>query len=379
MSLSSVDAGSAGGTSGKVLLVLNVPPPYGGGEILASILADKLSEDEQFLIYAYSRAKSSKASQGKISLGNICFGLKLIRAVREIIRKDQPHKIYMSLPKSFTAFIRMAPIISYAVKRGVKVYGELAGARFSFVEDGGWKKEVGLHFLRRVYSFHFLGKHIADHYQEYGFTNCSNFPNGVELPAQGIPRNFTSLQGAMLNLLYVGALNESKGVGRIIEAVALCLEKGINVRCTLIGEWSDTRYGEIINNRISELRIADSLHFTGLLKGEEKWQFYQEAEILVHPTSWDGQPLTILEAMGMGCAVISTQVGAIPDTVCDGRNGLLMERISAEDLYRCIARLASDRELLCRMSEWNVQDFSDSFTTHRYTEHFTRWITNETT
>ena len=59
-----------------VLFVLKVPPPFGGGEIEHQYIYEELRNDYHFLVFA--RKVHSKASQGKIKLANILFGLGMI-------------------------------------------------------------------------------------------------------------------------------------------------------------------------------------------------------------------------------------------------------------------------------------------------------------
>ena len=53
---------------------------------------------------------------------------------------------------------------------------------------------------------------------------------------------------------------------------------------------------------------------------------FRSADVLLHPTRWDGQPVTILEALAFGLPVVATSVGAIPDTIRSGVDGYLMRR-----------------------------------------------------
>ena len=114
--------------------------------------------------------------------------------------------------------------------------------------------------------------------------------------------------------------------------------------------------------------------FTGLLKGSEKWAFYSKAHVLTHPTDLDGQPISILEAMGSGLAVISTHVGAIPDTIEDGVNGYLLPEISADALYEAIRKLYFDRTLLHRMRTQNAQTFQERYELSIYLGNVDRWL-----
>ncbi len=74
-------------------------------------------------------------------------------------------------------------------------------------------------------------------------------------------------------------------------------------------------------------------------------QWYQKADIAVIPTiACEGTSLSCIEALAVGCAVVSTNVGGLPDLVYDGMNGLLVDP-DARSLANAINRLIIDKKL----------------------------------
>ncbi len=80
-------------------------------------------------------------------------------------------------------------------------------------------------------------------------------------------------------------------------------------------------------------------------------QWYQKADIAVIPTiACEGTSLSCIEALAVGCAVVSTNVGGLPDLVYDGMNGLLVDP-DARSLAAAINRLIVDHELRTRLQK----------------------------
>ena len=50
--------------TGKILLVLKTPPPFGGGEILGAYLRDYIRNDNEFKVIEFSSTKKNKGTQG---------------------------------------------------------------------------------------------------------------------------------------------------------------------------------------------------------------------------------------------------------------------------------------------------------------------------
>ncbi len=357
----------------KLLLLLVVPPPYGGGENRALRMAGYFLGRDGVRALTFSRPWANKFTQGRVTFRNIFFGLYYIgrSAMHMIICR--PQIMFFNIPKNIGAFLRMVPLFYLAQILRIKVYGELAGANFLFLEEGGWKKTVGLYFLRKLYSLRFLGESIAKYHEPYGFNNPVVFPNGSEHPCVKTVIDRPP-DHARLELLFVGELSRSKGVGRIVQALHHCREDGLDVCCTLIGEWKDPAFENEMRALIQQNQLNAMIVFTGLLKGSEKWAFYEKAHILTHPTDLDGQPMTILEAMGSGLAIISTRIGAIPDTIEDGVNGMILPEISAEALYSAIRKLYFDRALLHGIRTQNVKTFRERYDLKTYLENVDRWL-----
>jgi glycosyltransferase involved in cell wall biosynthesis len=356
-----------------LLLLLLVPPPYGGGENRGLRMAKYFCQRDGVRTLTFSRPWASKYTQGRVTFRNFFYGLYYIGRSARYMVTDRPEKMFFSIPKNIAAFLRMVPLIYLAQFLRIKVCGELAGANFLFLEEGGWKKAVGVHFLRKFYSIRFLGASVAKHHDPYGFKNTVVFPNGMEHPCVRSSVDYLP-DSARLELLYVGELSRSKGVERIIHALRRCRTEGLDVCCTLIGEWKEAAFEREMQDFIRQNRLDTVIAFTGLLKGNEKWAFYSKAHVLTHPTDLDGQPITILEAMGSGLAVISTHVGAIPDTIKDGVNGYLLPEISAEALYEAIRKLYFDRTLLQRMRTQNAQAFKERYELSTYLGNVARWL-----
>jgi glycosyltransferase involved in cell wall biosynthesis len=81
---------------------------------------------------------------------------------------------------------------------------------------------------------------------------------------------------------------------------------------------------------------------------------YAWADVLVLPSRFEGLPLAILEAQRLGCVVLATAVGAVPEAVTDGVTGLLVSGAQEDDgvVADCAAalrRLADDPALLLRL------------------------------
>ena len=80
-------------------------------------------------------------------------------------------------------------------------------------------------------------------------------------------------------------------------------------------------------------------------------RLFRAADASLLPSAWENFPHTVVEALAVGCPVIATAVGGVPEVVRDGENGLLVAPGDPAALAAAISRFFGDGELRARLSE----------------------------
>ncbi|GAP07776.1 glycosyltransferase [Anaerolinea thermolimosa] len=136
-------------------------------------------------------------------------------------------------------------------------------------------------------------------------------PNGIDLEnvpsitsCQYLAVHFPELAGRRL-FLFLGRLDPSqKGLDILLEAFALANPE--NAALVLAGpDW----HGSIkkLKILIAKLGITERVVFTGPVFGEEKWALFNEIDIYIQLSRWEGLSLSILEALAAGKPVIASR------------------------------------------------------------------------
>jgi glycosyltransferase involved in cell wall biosynthesis len=171
-----------------------------------------------------------------------------------------------------------------------------------------------------------------------------------------------------LTVLYLSTLVRAKGILVMLEAFSKVVKARKGIRLVVAGGWG--RDASEIKARAEEWLSKDELKnavsFIGPVQGSEKVRVLSQADIFVLPTLVDTAPLVILEAMRAGLPIISTDVGAIPEIVLDGQNGLICPSGNADELAGKILYLAERSALRQQMSRHNLKRFEDLFTTESF-------------
>ena len=92
------------------------------------------------------------------------------------------------------------------------------------------------------------------------------------------------------------------------------------------------------------LNLEGKVFFTGLQT--EVKPYYEAMDIFMMTSSFEGLPIALLEAMSMGCAIVSTDAGGIKEVIQNNENGLLVPVDKWNDLSNSLCTLAENHEKL---------------------------------
>jgi glycosyltransferase involved in cell wall biosynthesis len=167
-----------------------------------------------------------------------------------------------------------------------------------------------------------------------------------------------------LNLACVAAFEPRKGHRTLLEAVATARAQGLDVRVALVGVGEES---DAVRRRMGELGLGDSVRFLGWRADVDA--VLAAADALVLPSlSNECLPYAILEAMGLGLAVVGTDVAGIPEEIDHGTTGLVVHPGDAGELARALADLASRPEARKAMGEAGRARLADAFSRRRMVE-----------
>lgn len=160
-------------------------------------------------------------------------------------------------------------------------------------------------------------------------------------------------KGKDLRIVFLGNVIERKGLHTLLDAVALAAKQDLSTRYCLdvIGSLeTDPKYVERMKRRVEVNDIPIPVTFHGSLNNGPLEEKLRAAHLLVVPSSYEGFGIVYLEGMGFGLPAIGTTAGAAGEVIEDGKTGYLVEPEEAGPLALCLIHLASDRDLLTRMS-----------------------------
>ena len=152
-------------------------------------------------------------------------------------------------------------------------------------------------------------------------------------------------------VLFLSRLVREKGVFELLSAFSCILKKYPDARLIMAG---DGAARVDIQAAISAAGLKEVVSLPGYLRGKAKAEVLGKADIFVLATYYgEGCPVSLLEAMAAGLALVSTPVGGIPDVLKDGENGVLLPSADPHEICQALERLMSCPEDLARISSAN--------------------------
>lgn len=146
-------------------------------------------------------------------------------------------------------------------------------------------------------------------------------------------------------VLAVGRLTHQKGFDLLIRAFADVHQEFPNWRLVIIG--TGPEHSELLRLR-EQLKVGDCVEFRSPVKDIELWM--SRAGLVVQPSRFEGFPNVVLEAMGMGAAVISADCRSGPaEIINDDVNGRLVPVDDVAMLGRVMAELLRQPEERARL------------------------------
>jgi phosphatidylinositol alpha-mannosyltransferase len=161
-------------------------------------------------------------------------------------------------------------------------------------------------------------------------------PNGVELPAGGVPAPPRRRPGDPLRIVFVGQSVERKGLPVLLRAFE-ALRGQVPAELTIIGSTADEIAPLLVDGAgVTALgRVDDDARHAALL----------HADVLAAPSlGGESFGMVLTEAFAAGRPVVASDIAGYRDVVTDGVDGLLLPRGDATRLAETLRDLALDRE-----------------------------------
>ena len=163
-----------------------------------------------------------------------------------------------------------------------------------------------------------------------------------------------------------------KGLAFLLEALAKLRAKDDSIHLVVIGK---PKYDSKATQLIKELNLAESIEFVSGVTDQRIVELYNEAEVAIVPSLYEGFSLPAIEAMSCGVPLVATTGGALPEVVgADGVTALQVPPGDSDALAQKIGWALEQTNLRSVVGaagrERVIQNFSWKITAERTVEHY---------
>ncbi len=343
----------------KILFVGPLPPPITGQAFAFN--------------YFFSSYKGSKividtnSKDGKfVSAINYLYVLLKVILISLTSKYDL---VYFTCSRTKGGAIRDICLINCASWRNKPIINHLHGADFkSFYDEQSnvFKKTIKYTYNKIAESVILLDEMKSEFSDYEGRMIITTVPNfyDPELDAEQ-----TKCKSEKIKIIYFSNLIYSKGILDLLEAFDSVAKENQNIELLVAGKVMSDGYKtkDEMEILLKKYWNHSRIRYLGLLTGKEKRDFLFNADIFVLPSFYISEafPITIIEAMRAGCAIICTNHNYLPNVV-NQQNGFVVNKKNIEELENAIRYLVENRQELEDTQDYNRKYAINNYAPEKY-------------
>lgn len=320
----------------RICFIAQFPPPiHGLSKAVETVYSSELKNEFDF---------------EKVDITNNKNFLKNLKA----ISKSKANLFYFTISQTKGGNLRDLVIYELLKMQHKKCLIHLHGGYYRKLVDndmGPWQRKTNYKAVRRLNGAIVLGESLKPIFQ--GMLPDDKIfvvPNCVDdeflMSDEEFEEKIAALdERPVKNVLYLSNFIRSKGYPEVLEMAKLekeHVESGGERRFhfDFAGKFFTEADAKFFFAYIKDNSLEDYVTYHGVVSGDKKRELLKTCDIFTLLTRYpnEGQPISILEAMGNGMVIVTTDHAGIPDIVQDGVNGIVVDKfkINVQEIRRSI-------------------------------------------
>ncbi|WP_433801679.1 glycosyltransferase family 4 protein [Actinomycetospora sp. CA-084318] len=272
------------------------------------------------------------------------------------IRRERPDVVHLHVSQR-ASVLRKGVVAAVARRAGVPAVLHLHGSQFlDWFDDLPRPARGVVRTLLRPHRLVVLSEALCVPYRDRLGVPADRvvaLPNPVEWPSAPTRR-----PEGPVTALFLGRFGARKGIYDLVTACSL-LAPAHRERLRVVAAGD----GEVeqVREAVAAAGVGDVVEVADWLGPDERDELLRRAQLLVLPSSHEGLPMAVLEAMAFGVAPVVTPVGGLPEVVHDGVNGAVVPVGDPAALARTLGELIDDderRHALGRRARTDVEGYA---------------------
>jgi phosphatidyl-myo-inositol alpha-mannosyltransferase len=273
------------------------------------------------------------------SVGTITISPRYVSQVKRVLERERFDVLHFHEP--FVPFLSLV-VLRQSTSVNIATFHAYAG--FSPAYELGSKTLPG--YARRLHgriAVSAAARHFVDRFFPGDY---KVIPNGVNVGRFQRAVPIARWQDGTPNILFVGRLEDRKGLPHLLKAFRLIRKSGLEARLLVVGSGPQEREAR----RYVQTRGLQNVEFLGRVSDDEKAQLFKTADVFVSPaTGRESFGIVLLEAMAAGTPIVCSDIHGYKGVVQRNVSALLTPPRDSKALAAAITEILTDPALRARL------------------------------
>lgn len=355
----------------KFAFIGPLPPPINGQSVAFSYIKEIENIDEKILII--------NTQKYKIQLFNYFHSLIILPL---IILFSSYDTIYFIGSRSKLGFLRQLPFITIAILKRIELINHLHGADFKeFIRKAGVLKCIIEYIYHNIGTSIVLLEEMKEQFIAFPKMKLQVVPNAISKEFENLEIIFPKEK----RILFLSNIMASKGIIEFLIASKQLIKDDNSIRIDIAGDFISDNY--LTKNQIKkkffeffeEIKndFSERIFYHGPVSGRKKVDLFKFSSIFILPTYYptEAYPISILEAMASGNAIITTKHNYLEKIISEKKGGTVRIKDSSQ-IISAIKKLFVDQKKLQVIQKHNLI-YSKKHNIDNHINQLYRIITND--
>jgi len=278
--------------------------------------------------------------------------------------------IYFTCSRSNLGFVKDLFLLLIGRFRSMVIVNHVHGSDFStFTGQKGFLGNIIRYFYKNINHTILLLEEMEEQLFQFPNSKFTIIPNcySEDFERYEISEEIDickAVDNEYVTIAYVSNIIFSKGILFLLDSVEFILEIGLPVRFKIAGDFvsdeflSKEEIRAVFIERILNIRerYNDSIEYVGIVSGLGKYKLLAESSIFILPSFYKSEafPISIIEAMRMGNAIITTNYRYLP-CIINISNGRIIQPKNVSEIVSSISELILNRNMLIGIQKNNIE------------------------
>lgn len=360
--------------SNKILLVGPVLPPVNGQSLAFTRFLENIDQ--------YDITVINTSYTGRLKLVKFFNSILIIIKIILFLLFFRYKTVYFTCSRSLFGSVKDLFLINIASIRRARIVNHLHGSDFYEFIHGtpDFYKKLIFNAYNKVTTSIVLADAMKEQFIDFSQMNIEVVNNFYDVELEDKYRNYAKgiSHDNSVKLLYLSNIMSSKGIFYLLDAFDFLSKKYANLTLEIAGSFlgDDSMCVDdvirLFNDKVSKNK---RIKYRGTIFGEQKYDLLYSTDIFVLPTYYKSEalPISIIEAMISGNAIITTNYKYLPDLVKE-QNGILVEPKDLEQLVSAIESLIINQDRLASIKKFNENEAREKYCFDTYINNLRRIV-----